>query len=135
MTAPVTGRRGLWLMLDFVPNHMALDHPWTEEHPDYFVHGSDRELARAPQNYCRVTTRQGSLLLAYGRDPYFPGWPDTLQLDYGKPATQDVMIRELLKVAEQCDGVRCDMAMLILREVFERTWGLRVEPFWPNAIA
>ena len=26
------------------------------------------------------------------------------------------------------------MAMLILPEIFERTWGLRSEPFWPNAI-
>jgi hypothetical protein len=129
------GRRGLRLLLDFVPNHMALDHPWTEAHPDYFVHGSDRDLARAPQNYCRVTTRQGSLLLAHGRDPYFPGWPDTLQLNYGNPATQQAMIGELVKIAGQCDGVRCDMAMLILSDVFERTWGIRPEPFWPTAIA
>jgi hypothetical protein len=34
-------------------------------------------------------------LLAHGRDPYFPGWPDTLQLDYGNPATQEAMIAEL----------------------------------------
>jgi hypothetical protein len=39
----------------------------------------------------------------------------------------------LLKVAHLCDGVRCDMAMLILPEVFERTWGLWPEPFWPIA--
>ena len=32
-------QRGLRLMLDFVPNHMALDHPWVEDHPDYFVAG------------------------------------------------------------------------------------------------
>ena len=34
-------QRGLKLMLDFVPNHMAPDHPWIDEHPDYFVHGSE----------------------------------------------------------------------------------------------
>src|SRR5258706_7876317 len=33
--------RGLKLMLDFVPNHMALDHPWIEEHPEYFIQGSE----------------------------------------------------------------------------------------------
>ena len=35
------------------------------------------------------------------------------------------MIGELLKIAGQCDGVRCDMAMLVLPDVFERTWGRR----------
>jgi len=128
------GRRGLRLMLDFVPNHMAPDHPWATQHPDYFVPGTEADLAHAPQNYCRVKTPHGSLLRAYGRDPYFPGWPDTLQLNYGNPATQDAMVGELVRIAGQCDGVRCDMAMLILPEVFERTWGIRPEPFWPKAI-
>jgi hypothetical protein len=128
-------QRGLRLMLDFVPNHMATDHPWIEQHPDYFVHGSEIDLTRSPQNYTRVTTSRGAVLLAYGRDPYFSGWPDTLQLDYANPATQAAMIAELGKISDQCDGVRCDMAMLILPDVFERTWGKRPEPFWPKAIA
>lgn len=126
-------RRGLKLMLDFVPNHGGLDQPWIHEHPDYFVHGSEADLARTPQNYCRVPTNGGSLLLAHGRDPYFDGWADTLQFDYGNPALQQAMIGELMRIAGQCDGVRCDMAMLVLPEVFERTWGLRAEPFWPQA--
>ena len=62
--------RGLKLLLDFVPNHMALDHPWIEQHPDRFISGSDRDLETAPQNYCRVeTAANGPLVLAYGRDP------------------------------------------------------------------
>ena len=126
--------RGLKLMLDFVPNHMAPDHPWVDEHPDYFVHGSEDDLARAPQNYCRVQTKAGALVLAYGRDPYFAGWPDTLQLNYGNPDLQQAMIGELTRIAGQCDGVRCDMAMLVLPDVFERTWGIRADPFWPKAI-
>jgi glycosidase len=93
--------RGLKLMLDFVPNHMAPDHPWVNEHPDYFVHGSESDLARAPQNYCRVQTKNGPRVLAYGRDPYFDGWPDTLQLDYGNPDLQQAMIGELERIAEQ----------------------------------
>jgi hypothetical protein len=72
-------------------------------------------------------------VLAYGRDPYFDGWPDTLQLNYGNVALQEAMAGELLRIAGQCDGVRCDMAMLILPEVFERTWGIRTEPFWQKA--
>jgi glycosidase len=125
--------RRLRLMLDFVPNHTALDHPWVEDHPEYYISGTESKLARAPQNYTWVKRSRGDLLLAHGRDPYFPGWPDTLQLDYSNPATQDAMIGELLKIAGQCDGVRCDMAMLVLPDVFERTWGRRAPLFWPNA--
>jgi len=126
-------KRGLRLMLDFVPNHLALDHPWVEEHPEYFIGGTEQDLARAPMNYTWVKRRQGDRLLAHGRDPYFPGWSDTLQLNYGNPATQRAMLGELLRIAGQCDGVRCDMAMLVLPEIFERTWGIPAKPFWPEA--
>jgi glycosidase len=126
-------KRGLKLMLDFVPNHTAPDHPWIDEHPEYFIHGSETDLARSPRNYCRVQTKNGTLLLAYGRDPYFDGWPDTLQLNYGNPQLQQAMIGELKRIAGQCDGVRCDMAMLVLPDVFESTWGTRAELFWPKA--
>ncbi len=40
-----------------------------------------------------------------------------------------------MTVAAQCDGLRCDMAMLVLPEVFRRTWGITPAPFWPQAIA
>jgi glycosidase len=126
-------QRGLKLMLDFVPNHMGLGHPWVETHPEHFIKGTELDLARAPQNYTLVKCKNGDLLLAHGRDPYFPGWPDTLQLNYANPATQEAMIGELVKIAAQCDGVRCDMAMLVLPEVFERTWGQRAPHFWPTA--
>jgi glycosidase len=125
-------QRGLRLMSDFVPNHTGLDHLWVEEHPEYHLEGTELDLARAPQNYTWVKRQHGDLLLAHGRDPYFPGWPDTLQLNYGNPATQDAMLGELVKLAGQCDGVRCDMAMLVLPDVFERTWGIPTQPFWPR---
>jgi Alpha amylase, catalytic domain len=126
-------KRGLKLMLDFVPNHMGLGHPWVENHPEHFVRGTELDLARASQNYTWVKRKAGDLLLAHGRDPYFSGWPDTLQLNYANPATQEAMIGELVNIAGQCDGVRCDMAMLVLPEVFERTWGQRAPLFWPTA--
>jgi glycosidase len=125
--------RGIRLMLDFVPNHTALDHPWVEDHPEYYVAGTELDLARAPHNYTRVRRSGGDLLVAHGRDPYFPGWTDTLQLNYGNPATQEAMTDQLLKIAGQCDGVRCDMAMLVLPDIFERTWGVAARPFWPEA--
>ncbi len=125
--------RGLRLMLDFVPNHTGLDHPWVETHPGYYVPGTELDLARAPGNYTWIKRAQGDRLLAYGRDPYFPGWPDALQLNYGNPDLQEAMIDELHNIAERCDGVRCDMAMLVLPEIFERTWGIKARPFWPEA--
>jgi hypothetical protein len=126
-------KRGLRLMLDFVPNHTGLDHSWVESHPEYYIHGTELDLQREPRNYTWVRRKQGGVLLAHGRDPYFPGWPDTLQLNYGNPATQEAMVAELVRIAKQCDGVRCDMAMLVVPEVFERTWGIACQPFWAEA--
>ncbi|MBA0085996.1 MAG: alpha-amylase [Acidobacteria bacterium Pan2503] len=124
---------GIKLMLDFVPNHTAPDHPWVKTHPEYYVEGSSTALAVAPQNYMPVETDRGAKILAYGRDPNFPGWPDTLQLNYANPELQIARIDELIAIAGKCDGVRCDMAMLLLPEIFQRTWGITPEPFWPQA--
>ena len=126
--------RNLKLMLDFVPNHTALDHPWVQLDPEYYISGTQADLEREPHNYTRASRAGGDVILAHGRDPFFPGWPDTLQLDYSNPTTQGAMLAALQKIAGQCDGVRCDMAMLVLPEVFERTWGRRPQPFWPRVI-
>lgn len=126
--------RGMRLLLDFVPNHTALDHPWVDSHPEYYIEGTDEQLESTPLNYIRLKSAKASRILAYGRDPYFAGWPDTLQLNYAEPALQEAMRGELEKVAALCDGVRCDMAMLVLPDVFERTWGVRPKPFWQEAI-
>lgn len=133
--------RGLRLLLDFVPNHVALDHPWTDTHPEFFIPGSAADLAAQPANF--VTLPSGKVL-AHGRDPYFPGWPDTLQLNYRHAGLRKAMIEVLVGIAEVCDGVRCDMAMLLLPEIFRSTWGERSrpadgsgpvdEPFWPEAV-
>lgn len=123
--------RGLKLMLDLVPNHTAIDHGWVKTHPEYYVQGNEEALAYAPQNFIKV----GERIFAHGRDPYFDGWPDTLQLDYGNPDFCKAMRAEIAKIATTCDGLRCDMAMLILPDVFQRTWGNDIEPFWPETIA
>jgi glycosidase len=126
-------QRNIKLMLDFVPNHMAPDHPWVNEHPEFFVSGNEDDLARSPQNYCLVQTQNGPRIFAYGRDPYFDGWPDTLQLNYGNMDLHHAMLGELKTIAGLCDGVRCDMAMLVLPEIFAKTWNIPMQPFWPTA--
>ena len=126
--------RSLKLMLDFVPNHTAPDHQWVREHPDFYVNRTAADLAANPGDVSKVFTGSGVRILARGRDPYFAAWPDTLQLNYGNPALQSAMVRELECIARQCDGVRCDMAMLVLPEVFLRTWNISTPPFWPTAI-
>jgi hypothetical protein len=126
--------RGIKLLLDFVPNHTAIDHAWLEEHPEFYIEGSEADLAQAPGNYIRLPLGEGGRILAHGRDPNFPGWTDTLQLNYNHPGLQQAMIETLLQLAERCDGLRCDMAMLELPDVFGRTWGTACPPFWPDAI-
>lgn len=127
--------RGMRLMLDFVPNHTALDHAWTKTHPDFYVQGNKEALAATPREFLAVETEEGTRILAKGRDPNFPAWPDTLQLNYANRALQVAQTEELMAIARRCDGVRCDMAMLLLPEVFQRTWHLMPAPFWPKAIA
>ena len=124
-------RHDLLLMLDLVPNHTAPDHPWVRDHPDYYVHGTEEDLARRPQDYAGVDP---GIVLAHGRDTFSGGWPDTLQLDYSNPDLGEAMIAEVQGIARKCDGLRCDMAMLVLPEVFRQTWGRDMEPFWPKAI-
>jgi hypothetical protein len=132
-------KRGIRLMLDFVPNHTALDHPWVQSHPQFYVSGTEDDLRRDPKNYCRLN----GAVFAYGRDPYFPGWPDTVQLNYRHPGLRAAMEQVLCSIGARCDGVRCDMAMLVLPDVIARTWGRRPlpdgtepvdHPFWPEAI-
>ena len=113
--------RGARLLLDYVPNHVAPDHPWVTSEPQLFIQGDDHDLQADPAGWARV----GGHVLALGRDPYFPPWPDVVQLNAFSPALRDATARTLADIADQCDGIRCDMAMLMTNQVFARTWGGR----------
>ena len=128
-------RRGLRLILDYVPNHVAPDHPAVLEYPEWFVGGTEADLAAEPAAWFRA----GERVLARGRDPYFPPWPDVAQLNAFEPGLRAAAGETLASIADQCDGVRVDMAMLVTNEIFARTWGDRAGPapaeeFWPEVI-
>jgi glycosidase len=127
--------RGVGLILDYVPNHVALDHPWVTGRPQCFLSGSEEELALHPDAFVRI----GGGVFAKARDPYFAPWQDVLQLNAFSPALRDVAAETVIAIGEQCDGLRCDMAMLMTNEVFARTWGDRPgrapeADYWPTVI-
>lgn len=128
-------QRGLRLILDFVPNHVATDHPWITTNPEYFVQGTLDDLAQTRGEFFDA----GGTVIANGRDPHFPPWPDVAQLNAFSPSLRQAATETLLSIAEQCDGMRCDMAMLLINSIFKRTWGSRVgEPpsdeYWSEMI-
>lgn len=128
---------GLGLILDFVPNHMASDHPWTVQHPKRFV-TCRKETFKAHPDWAFTTPKGGKL--AHGRDPYFPPWIDTVQNNFWCVETRQALLEILLRIAKFADGVRCDMAMLALNEVFQKVWGEHITTrplpteFWADVI-
>ncbi len=129
---------GMSLILDFVPNHTALDHPWTRSNPEVFVQGTWEDLQREPALFFKTGS---DAILAHGKDPYFPAWLDTAQIDYFSAAARTALLEELKCIARYADGLRCDMAMLALNEVFAKIWEAHLHSrprpeneFWADAI-
>ncbi|MHA2297304.1 MAG: alpha-amylase family glycosyl hydrolase [Candidatus Hodarchaeales archaeon] len=133
---------GAKLMLDFVPNHFGIASPLARIHPEYFIHSSEKPK-RASEVFSEMETELGTRWLAHGKDPYFPPWDDTFQVNYYNMDTWTHLKQLLLAISGICDGLRCDMAMLCVNDVIEKTWGWILqdqgftrprEEFWQEAI-
>ena len=83
-----THELGMSLILDWVPNHTAWDHPWITEHPEYYAHDSLGNIAHESD------------------------WTDIALLDHTNPATRMAMIEDMKYWVTNfdIDGFRCDHA-------------------------
>jgi hypothetical protein len=135
-------RHGIRLMLDFVPNHFSALSNLIDQHPGIFLEGNQAIAREDPQTFYKPD--KTDRIFAHGRDPYFPAWTDTIQVNYMCRDARDFMTKKLLHIAGMCDAVRCDMSMLVLNDIFRNTWGgvlsqmrtdLMENEFWPQAIS
>ncbi|HSW58968.1 MAG TPA: alpha-amylase family glycosyl hydrolase, partial [Dehalococcoidales bacterium] len=115
--------RNMGLVLDFIPNHTALDHHWVNQHPEYYIRGSEQDFHSRPGDFFEADVRGKKYFLAHGRDPNYPPWTDTAQLNYHNPAVRAALIQQVQAISGYCDGLRCDMAMLVMRDIFQKHWG------------
>lgn len=123
-------QHGIGLILDYVPNHMARDTPWINKYPEAFL---SIDL-KAPPN-SNYFLHPSGIVFAHGKDPHFDGWTDTVQFDFSHTETFDLQISFLERILPYCDGLRCDMAMLPLPEIFEWTHGKKgLDFFWEEFI-
>jgi len=135
-------KRGMKLFLDFIPNHFHAESSLINIVPDIFLTVNEETYQRDPHTFYKPFENDDRVL-AHGRDPFFPAWLDTAQINYYSPAAREFMTNSLLKIATMCDGVRCDMSILVLNNVFKNTWGGALEisgytkpetEFWGDAI-
>ena len=126
---------GIRLMVDFIPNHFSLDSVLINENKDYFI--------QAPKNNSNDSNKYFENGIAYGNMQYSSPWTDVAQLNYYNLETRKMMKKKLLRIAELSDGVRCDMAYIILNDYFYETWKNELnfygwkkpnEEFWSSAI-
>lgn len=109
---------GLKLILDFIPNHFSVESDLIKTNPEIFLQGNKEDLIRDQDTFFELDDK----IFAHGKDPYFSSWKDTIQINYFSEEARNIMSEKLQTVSRLCDGVRCDMAMLINNSVFSKTW-------------
>jgi glycosidase len=88
-------REGLKVLLDWVPNHTAFDHPWITQHKDWYV-----------------TRADGTIVNARDNEGHDTDWTDVAELNYDNPELRRAMIDAMRWWIEKghVDGFRCDVA-------------------------
>lgn len=99
-------RLGMKVILDWVANHTAWDHPWTGAHKDWYKLDAKGELYP-------VTFNEGAT-------PEY--WTDVVALNYDSTALRDAMIAAMAFWVREVDldGFRCDVASLVPTSFWER---------------
>jgi glycosidase len=87
--------RGMRVLLDWVPNHTAFDHPWITQHKDFYV-----------------TKADGTIINARDNEGHDTDWTDVAELNYDNPAMRQAMIAAMRWWLDNTgiDGFRCDVA-------------------------
>lgn len=93
-------KRGMKVILDWVANHTAFDHHWTEEHPEWYTRDSLDNIVAPVED-----------------------WSDVADLNYEAEGMPEAMQQEMLWWLKECDidGFRCDVAMMVPLEFWNNT--------------
>jgi len=88
---------GIYVVLDWVANHTAWDHPWVKQHPDWYEKDKNGKL----------------------QSPY--DWTDVVALDYNNNEMRKQMIADMKYWLDdfKIDGFRCDMAHEVPTDFWE----------------
>jgi glycosidase len=84
--------QGMYVIIDWVANHTAWDHPWATQHPEYYKKDKDGNFV-----------------------PPVADWADVIALDYTNKQMRKEMIESLRfwLTEYQLDGFRCDVAAMV----------------------
>lgn len=113
--------RGLKLILDLSPNHFGADSKLIRENPEIFLEVDKSLYVNDSHTYFKPY-EDFERYFAHGRDPFFPAWQDTIQVNFFSNQAREYFKKILTEIINYCDGVRCDMAMLALNNIFKNTW-------------
>lgn len=112
---------GIKLILDFISNHYSAHSSLIKTHPKIFLQADEESYSIDPHTYFKPF-EDCKNYFAHGRDPFFPAWGDTIQLNCFAEESIEFSKNVLSNLTQLCDGVRCDMAMLSINNVFKNTW-------------
>jgi glycosidase len=112
---------GVKLILDFVCNHFSVKSSLISTNKEIFLFADEYIFKNDPYTFYPSPVNNKEYL-AHGRDPLFPPWKDTAQINFFSKEARNYLISVLSDLTKMCDGVRCDMAMLPLNNIFYNTW-------------